>query len=123
MLFRSVAYGEIETLVSNASPMLLQLPNQQVLALLKGNARSASVLTASLQVRRVKTEIICAALRTPHEAPLQAGLEQLLANANLSASRGNQAKQAIMREQLSAKIIGGGWLLRLRPSARASRRQ
>lgn len=106
-------YSEIETLVSGAGPMLLRLPEQKVLAVLKSRGPKVSIIAPDGRTHRITVDSICSELRRPHEEPLVAGISELLKDAGVPASRRERARATILRHQLGSKIISGGWILRL----------
>ena len=121
-------YHNILDLVRHASPALLRLPRdvgmvshagvsgQGFLVLLSGGGKQVKVLTPHLSVRRVKTEVIRAALTREIEAPHLSQIDQLLAEAGVPAARRVRAKRAILNQQLSSSQIGACFLLRLSPT-------
>jgi ATP-binding cassette subfamily B protein len=110
------AYGELLDMVRNAPPALLQLPNQDFLALLSGGKRQIRIIAPDLSVQRIRPELIRALLIDEIEAPQTAGLEELLAGLGVAEERRTRAKIAILDEQLSETRIGGCYLLRLSPA-------
>ncbi|HYV10773.1 MAG TPA: ABC transporter ATP-binding protein [Pyrinomonadaceae bacterium] len=114
------SYAELEQVVYSLGPALIRLRignEVRFLALLAGGSRRAILLDPGLKKRKVSTSIICSALREPLELPLTPQLDSLLENVGVARRRRGKARQAILREQLSAFTIGGFWALRLPPGA------
>ncbi len=114
------SYAELEKVTRGIGPALIRIRTGndiRFLALLTSGWRQAVLLDPSLRKRKVSTRIICSALREPLELPLTAQLDRLLENVGVARRRRDKARQAILRERLSAITIGGFWALRLPPGA------
>ena len=114
------SYAELEQVVRAIGPALIRVRagnDVRLLALLSGGRRRAVLLDPALKKCNVSTVAICAALRVPFELPLTPQLDQLLETVGVARRRRNKARQAILRERLSAVTIGGFWALRLPPGA------
>ncbi|HEX7331095.1 MAG TPA: ABC transporter ATP-binding protein [Pyrinomonadaceae bacterium] len=110
------SYAELEKVIRAIGPALIRIRvgrDVRFLALLA----SGRVLDPDLRKHKVSTKIICAALREPLELPLTPQLDQLLERVGVARRRRGKARQAILRERLSAVTIGGFWALRLPPGA------
>lgn len=117
------SYNEVLEMIHQAGAALLRLPSEgepRFLALLSSGRWWVSVITPQLKVRWVRAAVIRAALVQAIEAPVAAGIDQLLAASEVPMRRRARAKQAILQEQLSALRIGGCWLLRLSPASHLS---
>ena len=114
------SYSEIEQVVRSIGPALIRMRSGdgvRFLALLASGSRHAVLLDPNLKTRKVSTKIICSALRAPLEIPLTPQVDQLLEHVGVARRRRRKARQAILRERLSAIPIGGFWALRLPPGA------
>lgn len=112
------SYAELEQVVRAIGPALIRLrAGQEVrfLAVVRSGWRKAVLLVPDLRKCKVSTKIICAALREPLEFPLTSQLDSLLERVGVARHRRSKARQAILRERLSAINIGGFWSLRLPP--------
>src|SRR6185295_7038069 len=112
------SYAELERVIRAIGPALIRIRagnEVRFLALLSSGSRSVILLDPGLNKRKVSTSIICAALREPFELPLTPQLNDLLESIGVARRRRSKARQAILREQLSAITIGGFWALRLPP--------
>jgi ATP-binding cassette subfamily B protein len=116
-------YGDVEKLIQVGAPAILQLPGQPdenqpwLIALIKGGKNRVLILTPNLKKRRMRIEVIRSVICSPYEAPIREDLDQLLLDAQVPIERINHARKAILREQLAAVRIEGGWLLRQPPGA------
>ncbi len=114
------SYGEVEQMVNRAGPALLRLQQADkagFLILYKGGRRTVTLLGPDLKLHRASVETLADTLRLPLAAPLHSEVEQLLTAAQVPIQRRSKAQRAILRERLSAKPLGGCWLLRLPPGA------
>ncbi len=109
-------YGELLDMVCNAPPALLELPNQNFLALLSGSKRQIRILAPDLSVQRIRPELIRALLIDKIDGPETTQLETLLAGLGVEQERRSRAKIAILDQQLSDTRLGGCYLLRLSPA-------
>ena len=110
------SYAELEKVIRAIGPALIQLRagnDVRFLALLA----NGYLVDPGLRKRKVSTKIICSALREPLELPLIPQLDQLLERVGVARRRRAKARQAILRERLSAVMITGFWALRLPPGA------
>lgn len=113
------AYADVERFILGAGPAILRLPGTgepRFVALLGGRGRNVSLLAPDLRVHKVRAEIFGAALRGEIEAPLAADVDRILDEIHVPQRRRERVRTAILRERLGGRRIGGGWLLRLRPS-------
>jgi ATP-binding cassette subfamily B protein len=114
-------YTDVEMLIRTAGPAILQLPPQAktdgplFLALLRGSLRRVTILCPDLKIRRLRLEVIRAALCSPYEALVGETIDQILLDAQVPIERRQPARRAILREQLGPIRIEAGWLLRLSP--------
>ena len=112
------SYAELEQVIRALGPALLRFragDEVRFLALVAGDSRYAVLLDPALKKRKVPAKIVCSTLRAPLELPLTPQLDQLLARVGVARRRRVKARQAILRERLSAIPIGGFWALRLPP--------
>ncbi|MBI1914947.1 MAG: ABC transporter ATP-binding protein [Planctomycetes bacterium] len=115
-------YPEVHALVCEAGPALLRLPPDRVLAnaptearflvLVGGGGRRVTLLTPGLITLRLRPEAVRAALCQVVEAPVASDVEQILAGAGVRGRHRQRARQALLRELLAARRVGGCWLLR-----------
>jgi ATP-binding cassette subfamily B protein len=111
-------YADFSRSLHSIGPALLRIPSQDgpsFLAILPG--KRLRVLAPDLKIHPISASAIHSALCGPIEAPLVAEIQPLLDRAGIPAAQQAIARDAILRERLSAKRIGGIWLLRLPPSA------
>src|SRR5439155_8141375 len=77
----------------------------------------ARVLAPDLAVRRFRPRELAAALCEDLESPVAAQVDSLLDTAGIAKRRRKKFRDAIVRERLESKQIGGCWLLRLAPGS------
>ncbi len=114
------SYAELEQVVRGIGPAVIRIRcgNEiRFLALLACGSRWAVVIDPALNKRKLPSKIICLALREPFELPLTPQLDRLLERVGVARRRRCKARQAILRERLSAVTIGGFWALRQPPGA------
>jgi ATP-binding cassette subfamily B protein len=114
------SYAELEQVVRGIGPALIRIRSGnevRFLALLTSGSRRVVLLDPDLNKRKVPAKIICSALREPFELPLTPQLDSLLERVGVARRRRGKARQAILRERLSAVTIGGFCSLRLPPGA------
>ena len=114
----TIAYGDLEPTLRRAAPALLRFdaPGRSGwLVLVGGGRRHRRLLGPDRRLHRVGTDALRQALCAGLEATAGEGIEDLLGEAGLSASR--RARGAVLRARLGAEAVGGIWLLRLPPSA------
>ena len=107
-------YPEVGRLVGAAGPALLRIPGDdgpRFLALLGGRRRIAA-LTPELRIARLAPEAIRAALCREVEAPVIGEVERVIGRVGIRGRRRRHAREVLLRERLSAELIGGCWLLR-----------
>jgi len=118
-----VRYGDLPALVQGAAPAILHLPGAieegapLFLLLVKGGQRHVTLLTPTLQRRRVLVSRVCDAFSHALVTPHRAALLPLLGNAGLSDQQLAQAARVILAEQLGTQPLQGCWLLRYPPHA------
>src|SRR5262245_24447753 len=110
-------YAEVEKLAQGVGPALLSLPGARILAVIKSDARRATIVAPDLKLHRAPASTICSVLRRPHEIKVEDKVERLLIEAGTPKRRLARARAAILREQLGQRRVSGGWLLRLAPGA------
>jgi ATP-binding cassette subfamily B protein len=110
-------YAEVEKLAQGAGPALLLLPEGGILAVIKSDARRATIIAPDLKSHRAPVATICSVLRRPHEINVEVEVERLLIEAGTPKRRLARARAAILRERLGQRRVNGGWLLRMSPGA------
>jgi ATP-binding cassette subfamily B protein len=113
-----IPYADLDRGLGALGPALLRVPTENgpcFLALLPG--KRLHVLAPDLGKRRLSPSALRSALTARMETPLLAEIGQLLDRAEVASSDRAAALQAILRQRLSERRIGGIWLLRLPPSA------
>lgn len=115
-------YAEVETLAQGVGPALLLLPEGGILAVVKSDARRATILGPDLRLHRAPAATLCSVLRRPHEARAEDEVARLLVEIGTPKRRFARARAAILREQLGRRRVSGGWLLRTPPGANFRRR-
>jgi ATP-binding cassette, subfamily B, bacterial len=109
-------YAAFERHLRQIGPALIQVPTDsgpKFLAILPG----PMLLTPALTKVRVDPAIIRSALCAAFEAPILQEIQETLDRAQIPSAKQARARNAILRERLSAKRIRGIWLLRLPPGA------
>jgi ATP-binding cassette subfamily B protein len=104
-------YADFLRQLPTMGPALLRMPGGFLVIL-----RGAQVLAPDGKKHHVPPAAIRSALCAEMEAPIAEQVEQLLQRAEVPSSKRAQARDAILRERLSATRIRGIWLLRLPPS-------
>jgi ATP-binding cassette, subfamily B, bacterial len=110
---------EVPLMLRQAAPALLLLnsPQGPHFVLLTGRRAGALVLLdPDLRRRRCAPGLLRDVLCAPLEAPLQSGVNRLLADAQVPAARLERARRALLAERLAATPVQGAWLLR-RPAS------
>jgi ATP-binding cassette, subfamily B, bacterial len=111
-------YADFARSFQSLGPALLRVPSPEgpnFLAILPG--KRLRVLAPDLKIHPISASAIHSALCGPIEAPLLAEIQPILDRAGIPGAQQAAARDAILRERLGAKRIGGIWLLRLPPSA------
>ncbi len=109
-------YSGLARSIGAAAPALLQTPRGFVL-LVHANARTARVLAPDLSYRNIATKALAAEFCAGLEAPLAREADALLEAAGIAKSHRAKVRDAIVRERLQSRQIGGCWLLRLPPGS------
>ncbi len=109
-------YAEFDRALHRLGPALLHVPTENGPAFL-AILRDGRVLTPALEKIRVDPALVRSALCADAEAPVLAEIEEMLGRAGIPEARESRARDAILRERLSAKRIRGIWMLRLPPGA------
>jgi ATP-binding cassette subfamily B protein len=109
-------YSDLEHHLQSLGPALIHISTGDgpgFLAVLPG----AILLTTALTRVRVDPAAIRSALSVEFEAPILSDIQNALNRAKIPPAKQARARDAILRERLSAKRIRGIWLLRLPPGA------
>ncbi len=116
----SSSYGDLADMLRKGGPALIRLPateSPQVLALLGGGRRHLRLLGPDLRVRRVPMHLLHDRLCAELEAPWRPSIEQLLQDIEIAEQPAERMRRRLLAEQLGARQIEVGWMLRLLPSA------
>jgi len=111
-----ICYSEVEPLLQQTGPALLQLPGDGepcLLVLLGGGRRRLYLLGPDLAVQRLRRTLVCAALRRDLEAPLAKEVDRLLIEAGVPAPRQARAWEAMLHERLGPRRLAICWFIRL----------
>lgn len=117
---RDTSYGNVNRLLGDISPALLQIPNDGepgFLALIRTRGNDLMVLAPDRSMRRLSGEAVRAALCAPIEAPRIEQLDRVLDRADIPDRSRHRARTALLHEQLSETRITGCWMLRLSPGS------
>jgi ATP-binding cassette, subfamily B, bacterial len=105
-------YPDLEAQLPKMGPALIQI-GDGFLAL----SSNLNALTPTGKKIRIPAGTIRSALCSKIELPAIQQIDTLLTRAQIPAAKQSRARNAILRDQLSATLIRGIWLLRLPPSA------
>lgn len=114
-------YAQLEMQLRQGGPLFLRLPapntesEPKFLAVVRGRRNSLLLLTAAATVEWVPLAAVQAALCQPLEAPLIDEVNELLAQAGVTASRQEQARRAMLRQRLGTTNLGDCWRLKGAP--------
>jgi ATP-binding cassette subfamily B protein len=109
-----VPYGEIEDFLGTGGPACVQIGKEgdaRLIPILRGRGRIVTVVDTTRCLRRVRVDVIAAALRQPLEDGVAGEIDGLLAQI-LSPRRRCRAREALLRERLGARSAPGCWLVR-----------
>lgn len=109
----TLPYSGLANCLRVAGPALLRVTGG-IVVLLHGRSR---VLTPDLRVRRIRLKALAEALSAEIESPVAAQVDTLLDAAGITDRRRKKVRDAIVRERLGSRQIGGCWLLRLPPGS------
>jgi ATP-binding cassette, subfamily B, bacterial len=113
-----VHYHDLEALLRRAPPVLVRIPPAgPVLLLIGRRGDDVLVLTPELEVKRVRTRELKAALCRPLEAPVRARIEGWLNRLGLAPERLERLRSAVVADALEPAIVTRCYLLRLPPGA------
>lgn len=126
----ATSLAELKNLVRHGAPAILHLPRATensteslfFLVLLTGQRRwtasnTVTLLGPDLKARRVQPGLVHNALSAPLVAPHVRAVDWLLAEAGVNETRVEQARQALLQEQMGGQSLEAGWLLRPSPGA------
>jgi ATP-binding cassette subfamily B protein len=105
-------YPDLESQLPKMAPAIIAVGSGFLIIVHK-----LTLLTPTGKKIRIPASTIRAALCSEIETPAIAQIDALLMRAKIPAEKLAQTRAAILREQLSSKLIRGIWLLRLPPSA------
>src|SRR5574340_1792473 len=110
-------YSDFEKQVARMGPALIRI-GPGFLAVCAGIGRSTvTVLAPDAGKYKIPASTIRAELCSDIEAPVVREIDDLLARAQVAASKQARARDAILRERFSSTLLRGIWLLRLSPAA------
>lgn len=115
-----VLYGEVGHLLRFAGPCLVQVfaeADSKLLAVLRGSRAKVFVLAPDHRLYPISIDTARELISKKLDAPLQAGLDQVLREAGVASRRKVRVRTAILNDALSAFEVGECWLLRLPPGA------
>ena len=115
-------YYNVETMLRQAAPALLRLPNKHFLLLVKRLLAwpRLAIIHPDGSIHRVDVTLIRAALCQSLEAAWLPEIEQFLSELDLPKERWPDASRAMLRERLYDSKVGNCWLLRLSYGAKLS---
>src|SRR5581483_5322952 len=105
-------YSGLADYLQVACPALLRLREGFILLLPKSR-----LLAPDRSVHRVSLDALASALSEEIEAPVAAQVDDLVKAVDVPERRRARVRQAIIRERLASRQIGGCWLLRLPPGS------
>jgi ATP-binding cassette subfamily B protein len=106
-----IPFREMRSELAVAFPALLQCADDVFLVVIGGNGKRLSVLTPSLDVRRVSIHDLEAVLREPAERALREEWTPTLDEAGLSVSKRQRTLNLLLDEQASGKRFDTCWIL------------
>ena len=110
--------ADLSTALSSASPALISLPDSSILAVLKSNRRTMTVLTPDGERKRIPLREVAQALRAPAESAHRADMERMLVDAGLGSRQRPKALQLLLDGQLSRNRFNRCWILHSQPGGR-----
>ncbi len=105
-------YSDFERQLPHMGPALIHIPTPTGPAFL-AVLPDGSLLTTDLKKVRVPAAAIRSALCASIEAPVVSEIQETLDRAQIPPAKQSRARDAMLRERLSAKRVRGIWLLRL----------
>ncbi|HWY55689.1 MAG TPA: ABC transporter ATP-binding protein [Terriglobales bacterium] len=114
----AVPYEDLERLIQNAGPAVLQVPGNgapRFLFLLPRNRGHVSVLAPDLRAVPLPLEAVRALLCRTIEQTVAPEIDGLLNDAAIPDARRGVARAALLLERLRTKEVGGCWQLRQSP--------
>jgi len=114
------SYAQVEALLRQSSPAIFRLPaigGGPFLALLGCRGERLRLLGPDGKLHWVRIAEVRDRLCADWEAPLLAGIDALLNDAEIVESRREQVRTALLGEQLADSHLTDCWLLRSAPSA------
>ena len=112
--------SDLERDLTVAGPALLQITTDGrpcFLSILRGRRHVVPVIAPDLRVHWIRCDAIRGALCSALECPVLQETNELLTRVGVGMRRRQRTAKAIVRELLSARPIGGWWLLQLPPQA------
>ncbi|MHC4461860.1 MAG: ATP-binding cassette domain-containing protein [Planctomycetota bacterium] len=114
------SYGQLETLVSGASPALLRLQGDgqdRFLVLLGHKRHKLRILSPDGTIVHLAPQLVQSALSRKAESSIEPTVQQMLEQADIGPRRRQRTRDALMQQLLASDRIAGGWLIRVSPSA------
>ncbi len=113
-LATEMSYADFERQLPKLGPALLHFPSEDGFLAILANS---TLLSPDHKKVAMDPAAVRSALCYEMEAPVLKQIQETLESAEVPVSRQARAREAILRERLSAEPIRGIWLLRLPPSA------
>ena len=114
----TTSYNNVSKLIQATGPALVRLPGKpRRFIALWGHRNKIKVITPHNNICKFKIKTIKTALTDELEAPLRASIEQLLDESRVPTERQENARQAILEEQLGSTRIQGYWIFSISPMA------
>lgn len=111
----STTYAELETQLRSAFPAILALGSNSYLALAGRRGEFLTVITPSLEKKKVRIAEICRAIRRPHAQTYGAAIDHLLVKAGVRSPHRNAVADVLLNDQLASKRFECCWILRPSP--------
>jgi ATP-binding cassette, subfamily B, bacterial len=113
-------YSEVEVLLRQAGPALLQINlegQSYLLALLDQHFQSIRILSPDLTTQKISLALVSQILTDELKSPYIAEIDKILGEAQVPSRQRTRARAAILQEKLGQRPIGGCWLLRPLPGS------
>jgi ATP-binding cassette subfamily B protein len=109
-------YADLEKMLSFAAPSVIRIDAPELsgfMIILKKGKKKLTIIRPDLQQEKISVNNIFNALTCSFAQEATEPVRKILDEVNISEDRRIKAESAIIREQLSEKLIQGVWLLRL----------